>query len=414
VPDWLSLSDNADGHTDLKSWVEISSARLADNARALQTAAGAGVELLAVVKADGYGHGAEVVAPALAAAGVRWLGVSDLDEGARVRGWLGEGSTRLLAMVGMEAEDAPGIVMNGLTPVVWTAEHVAAMEKAARAVGQRIRVHLEVETGMARQGAAPGPELARVLERLQATRWVECEGLMTHLCESEVVGSAVTEVQRGRFEQALAQTLTAGVRPAIMHVGNSSAVDEGSTMPWIKKLARASGAKAMVRPGYAMYGHCLPLVTTESNGLLPGSALEGVGAEARVGRRLKPVMTWKARVIGCREIAAGATVGYGASFVASQPMRLALLPVGYADGFRRAASSGMGNGWVMLRGQRAPVVGRVSMNLTVVDVTAIKDARVGDDAVLLGAGVSAEDHAAWAETIGYDILCGIRARFVLR
>ena len=119
---------------------------------------------------------------------------------------------------------------------------------------------------------------------------------------------------------------------------------------------------------------------------------------------------WKTPIIGVREVAAGATVGYGATFVAAQPMRLALLPVGYADGFRRAASSGIGDGWVMIAGQRAPVVGRVSMNLTVVDVSGIEDVHEGMEAVLLGEGVTAEDHARWSGTIAYDILCGIRAR----
>jgi alanine racemase len=107
---------------------------------------------------------------------------------------------------------------------------------------------------------------------------------------------------------------------------------------------------------------------------------------------------------------AGETVGYGATFVAERAMRLALLPVGYADGFRREASSGIGDGWVMIAGQRAPVVGRVSMNLTVVDVTAISDVSVGTEVVLLGEGVSAEDHARWCGTIPYEILCGIRAQ----
>jgi alanine racemase len=119
-------------------------------------------------------------------------------------------------------------------------------------------------------------------------------------------------------------------------------------------------------------------------------------------------------VIGLREIEAGATVGYGATFTSSAPMRLALLPVGYADGFRRAGSSGVGDGWVMIAGKKAAIVGRVSMNLIVVDVTAIKGAEVGTEVVLLGPGVTAEDHARWSGTISYDILCGIRAVFVSR
>ena len=156
------------------------------------------------------------------------------------------------------------------------------------------------------------------------------------------------------------------------------------------------GARAMVRPGLALYGHCLPLDT---------------GDVGELGGRVKPVLTWKTRVIGLREIGAGESVGYGATFVAKSLMRLGLLPVGYADGFRREASSGMGVGWVLIAGRRAPVVGRVSMNLTVVDVTDIAGVAVGDEVVLLGEGVSAEDHARWSGTIPYDILCGIRAHF---
>jgi alanine racemase len=158
------------------------------------------------------------------------------------------------------------------------------------------------------------------------------------------------------------------------------------------------GAHVLVRPGLAIYGHCLPLETGVR------ASREGV-----VAAKLQPVPTWKTRVIGVREIAAGQTVGYGATFVADRAMRLALLPVGYADGFRREASSGVGDGWVMIAEQCAPVVGRVSMNLTVVDVTAIAVAREGDEVVLLGDGVSAEDHARWCGTIPYEILCGIRA-----
>ncbi|MEO7029791.1 MAG: alanine racemase C-terminal domain-containing protein, partial [Acidobacteriaceae bacterium] len=124
-------------------------------------------------------------------------------------------------------------------------------------------------------------------------------------------------------------------------------------------------------------------------------------------------LTWKTRVLGVREIEAGVSVGYGATFVAERKMRLALLPVGYSDGFRRAASSGVGNGWVLLHGKRAAVVGRVSMNLTVVDVSGIEGVEEGAEVVLLGEGVSADDHARWAETISYEILCGIRAPRVL-
>ena len=378
----------------LTSWVEISRARLLANVRAVQAVAGPDVDVLAVIKADGYGHGAELIAPVLAGAGVPWLGVTDAEEGARVRARVGPDGPRILVMVGMEPADAPAMVEHGLSPAVWTPEHVEALERAAAAAGRRVGVQVEVDTGMSRQGAGVGADLASVLDALASARWVECEGVFTHFCESEVASSDVTAVQRARFEQALAQIAAAGVRPRLVHAANSSAVDEASTAEWLQRQASTLGARAMVRPGYALYGYALPVEC----------------GSAHLRPALQPVLTWKARVLGVREVPASATVGYGATFVAERPMRLALLPVGYADGFRRAASSGIGDGWVMLRGQRAPVVGRVSMNLTVVDVTGIGGAAVEDEAVLLGEGVTAEDHARWSGTLGYDILCGIRAR----
>jgi alanine racemase len=381
--------------TVVKSWMEISGAGLVENLRAVQAAAGEGVEVLAVVKANGYGHDAAVVARVLVEAGIRWLGVSDVEEGTRVRRALGaRDSTRVMVMCGMELGDAPALVAQELTPVVWTVEHVEAMDLAARDVGRSVDVHLEIDTGMARQGVTPGAALGRVLERLVAAEWVRCEGVMSHLSSAEVVGSAVTEAQRERFAVALEQVAAAGIRPELVHLGNTSAVDEGSTMEWVRDTAARMGARAMVRTGLAIYGDHLPV---------EGGAF---------GSRLKPVMTWKTRVIGVRWIEAGDTVGYGATFTAKAQMRLALLPVGYADGFRREASSGVGDGWVMVGGKRAAVAGRVSMNLTTVDVTGFV-VEVGDEVVLLGEGVTAEDHAGWCGTIAYEILCGVRARFEL-
>ena len=386
--------------TVVKSWLEISDARLAANLRAIQQVAGAGVETLAVVKANGYGHGATGVAQTLVKAGARWLGVSDVEEGERLRTSLSRRSTRMLVMCGIEPRDAASLVANGLTPVVWTADHVAALERAARASGKHAKVHVEIDTGMARQGAAVGAELARVLERLAKSRWVACEGVMSHLACAEEVASAVTLAQRDRFADALLQVAAAGVRPELLHLGNTSAVDEGYTMAWLRATAKRMGATPMVRTGLAVYGYALEL--------------EGAKAKHKLRRRVRPVLTWKTRITGLREIAAGATVGYGATYTAAAPLRLALLPVGYADGFRREASSGIGDGWVMIGGKRAPLVGRVSMNLTTVDVTAIPKAMMGNEVVLLGEGVTAEDHARWCGTIPYEILCGIRGHINLR
>jgi len=242
-----------------------------------------------------------------------------------------------------------------------------------------------------------GASLAAVAERLASSRWVHCEGVMSHLSCSEVAGSSVTENQRARFAEAIEQVLAAGIQPELVHLGNSSAIDEGSTMKWVRETAKKIGAKAMVRPGLAVYGMCLPV----ENG------------KSLLAAKLKPAMTWKTQLIGLREIEKGTSVGYGATFTAKRKMQIALVPVGYADGFRREASSGVGDGWVMIAGKKAKVVGRVSMNLTTVDATGI-DVAVGGEVVLLGEGVSAEDHAQWAGTIAYDIVCGVKGKFVAK
>ena len=386
----------------MKSWIEVSESRLRKNVSAIRAAAGENAEVLAVIKADGYGHGAELIAPVLVDAGVTWLGVDDVDEGARVRRALGQRDARVMTMCGMELEDADRIVEHRLTPVIWTPSHVEALEAAGGRAGQRVTAHLEIDGGMARQGAAPGAELERVVAALQRTKWLRLEGVFSHLSSSEVREGRQTAAQLERLEEALETIVGDGdFIPELFHLANSSALDEGSTTEWLQRVAYNAGASVLVRPGLALYGYCLPI--ENENGSLPADV------KGKLWHQVQPVLTWKARIIGTREIQPGQTVGYGATFVAERPMRLALLPVGYADGFRREASSGLGDGWVMIAGQRAPVVGRVSMNLTIVDVTAIPEAVEWDEATLLGEGVTAEDHARWSGTIAYEILCGVRS-----
>jgi alanine racemase len=387
----------------VKSWVEVSKARLRSNAAAIRAAAGAGAGLLAVIKADGYGHGAELVAPVLLDAGVAWLGVADVEEGSRVRRALGEREARILVMCGLEPGDADAIIEHSLTPVVWTPAHIAALESAAERAGVRIAVHLEIDSGMARQGVTPGDELVSVAAALQRSKWIRLDGIFSHLSSSEVRNGEQTANQLETMQSAIDMLRDAGqglLLPEWVHLANSSALNEGSTTKRMRQIAQNIGATMLVRPGLAIYGYCLPMEDER------GDALDDAG---ELCASLEPVLTWKTRILATREIAAGQTVGYGATFVAEHRMRLALLPVGYADGFRREASSSMGDGWVMIAGKRAPVVGRVSMNLTVVDVTEIAEGQEGVEVTLLGDGVSAADHARWCGTIPYEILCGIRA-----
>jgi len=399
----------------VKIWVEIDEERLAGNFAVLQRVSaersGAAMTLLAVVKANAYGHGISVCAPMLARAGAQWLGVTDAEEGAAARMALAEAGVRqaaqprILVMSGMTglAEEADLIVREGLTAVVWEEAHLGLLAKAARRlrVPEPVPVHVEIETGMARQGVARGEGLGRLLRRIAGTPELRLDGVFTHFASTEVAHAAETCAQKRRFEEAIAQVTAAGQRPEWVHVGNSSFIDNGAepgALLWVSGLAAQVGARAMVRAGLALYGYLLPI--------------EGAGGDAVALARpqVRPVMRWKTRVIGLREVEAGATVGYNGIFVAERRMRLALLPVGYADGLRRelSASNTKAGGWVMLRGQRAPMVGRISMNLTVVDVSAIAEAAVGDEVTLLGDGVTAEDHARLAGTIAYEIVCGVR------
>jgi alanine racemase len=391
----------------VNSWVELSAERLAANYRTLAEAAG--VTVLAVVKANGYGHGASLCAPVLARVGASWFGVTDAAEGAAVLASLRgvEPQPRVLVMSGLLAEDAPVILENNLTAVVWTVEQMQWLVDAAAQVGRSepLPVHVEIDTGMSRQGAASGAELDRVIAWLISHPQIRLDGVLTHFASAEVAGSPQTERQRERFDEACRAVGSAGLRPAWLHASNTSAIDNAAQLhlgAWLAQLASTLGARPMVRSGLGLYGYSLPIERE------PGFAGP---ITAKVHHALKPVMTWKTCVIGVRELAAGEAIGYNGIFVADRPMRIALLPVGYADGVRRelSCSNSISGGWVMIGGRRAPVVGRISMNLTTVDITGLATVNPGDEAVLLGEGITAEDHARLARTIAYEILCGVRA-----
>ena len=397
----------------MTSWIEVSEQRLAGNLRALMESVGAETEVLAVVKANAYGHGIELCSVVLARAGVPWLGVADASEGARVRRALdAAGLARIdqpavLAMCGFLPEDVEAIVEHALTPVVWTAEQVGWLQ------GSGAAVHVEVDTGMARQGVHPGAELVDLLSEIQAAN-LPLDGVLTHFCAAEVAHSKLTQAQQWRFEATVAQVRDKGLAPRWIHAGSSSSVDNPpQDAPWLAKLAKTVGARPMVRCGIALYGYCLPI---EQGRNRASQTFDRGGAQTALRSTLRPVMAWKTRILSLRELSTGETVGYNATFAAPRPMRLAMLPVGYADGLRREMSStnARPGGWVMLRGRdavdrRAPIVGRVSMNLTMVDVTGIDGLHVGDEVVLLGDGITADDHARLAETISYEVLCAVRA-----
>lgn len=397
----------------MKTWVEIAAHRLKTNYKLLAEATGPDTAVLAVVKANAYGHGATLCAPVLAQAGAPWLGVADATEGAIVRealttaGIATENQPQVLVMSGLLNEEAESIARHRLTPVVWEQHQMEALAAAQRQQGNNadpLPVHLEIDTGMTRQGIAPGEQLHTLLHWLKRQPHLRLDGVLTHFASAEVAGSPQTLAQRKRFEEAVTAVSAVGLGPAWLHAGNSSTVDhQGSeeNLAWLRSLASTVAARPMVRPGIALYGYCLPIEqASPTNPTHP-----------KVRHCLEPVMTWKTRIISLRNVDAGATIGYNAIYIAEKPMRLALLPIGYSDGLRRelSGSNTRPGGWVMAHGQRAPIVGRISMNLTIVDVTNIAGVAVGDEVIVLGDGITADDHAHLAHTISYEITCGVRA-----
>lgn len=368
-------------------WAEISRSNLLHNFRLLRSLA-APAELLAVVKANAYGHGAAVCSQALANGGAQWLGVTSVDEGVAVRAACPD--TKILAMCGLWPGEAETARAHHITPVVWEPIH---LDEAARS-GQPLSVHLEIDTGMSRQGVRLA-ELPGLLDKLQGLPSLHLDGVMTHFHSPEVLDCAATEQQITQFVTAIDTIAARGLHPRWIHSGNSATLLNSGAAGLIA-IAKKYGAQAMLRPGLALYGY-EPRFT---DGAKPASAAE-----------LKPVLAWKSRVASLRTIEPGETAGYCATFRATRPTRLALLAVGYADGLNRLLSN---RGAVLLRGRRAPIAGRISMDLTIIDVTDIPDVEIGDEAVLIGIEgakeITAYDHADIAGTIPYEILCNINAR----
>ena len=392
-------------------WVEISTRSFEDNYRFLVHASNwkasndgspdqAMIELLAIVKADAYGYGLAFCAPAAMRAGARWLGVTSVEEGVAARELSPE--AEILVIGGLFPGQGAAVVAQKLTAVVWDGRQLDELEDAARAAGcgaGSVLVHLELDTGMSRQGVGV-KELEATLDRLgRADSPLRVGGLMSHLYAADESDGEADREQLAELERMVGQVLAGGLKPDWLHVGNSAAVLAGEVPLALLELCGRYGLRAMARPGLALYG------------LAPEFAPEEPAIVAKLRGKLQRVLEWKTRVVSVRSIEAGRVVGYNGTFVATEPMRLALLAVGYADGLNRALSN---RGSVLIRGQRAPIVGRISMDQTVVDVTEIPGVAAGDEVVLLGRqgeeSITAEDHARCAGTIPWEIFTSIGAR----
>jgi alanine racemase len=360
---------------------EVNLQALRHNLGVVKRHAGA-AHVWAVLKADGYGHGAPAVARTLERAGAEGFCVALLEEGIELRE---AGIVRpILVMGGYYAGAHAEVIARGLVPVVYDLGQIEAFARLVRSGGAPgpIDVHLKVDTGMARLGVRP-EALPAFADALDAFPEVRVRGLMTHLACADGPGPEETTHQMVRFDEATALLARRGVRPAVRHAANSAA------------LLRGQAVLDAVRPGLALFG------------VAPTDA-----GEAAV---LRPVMRVRSEVIDVREIAAGDPVGYGALWRASRPSRIATIPMGYADGLSRQLSN---RGHVIVRGKRAPIVGAVSMDMSMLDVTDLPGVTLRDEAVVLGSQegplgrdcVTAEEMAEHAGTIPWEVLTSISRR----
>ena len=369
------------------TWAEVSLSTLRENYRTIARYVRADVTVCAVVKAYAYGHGAVECALALEQEGATWLGVTSLDEAIPLRE---EGiATRILLMTGFWRGEEEEIIRLGLTPTIWETGQIELLERAAARIGvSQHAVHLKLDSGMGRLGATP-EELPAICAALKASSHLKVEGFSTHIASSEVLDAPSVGEQLKVFEAARRVLREFGFDPALIHAANTSAV-----------ISHHESWNTMVRPGLALYGYHLPFERA-------GRVVSGSGLRLPV----KAVLTWKTRILSLRDVRAGQALGYGGTYITKAPSRIAVLPVGYADGLNRGLSAG---GRVIVREHYAPIVGRISMDLTLVDVTGIPGVAVADEVILLGSmdglSVDAREHADLAHTLPYEILCGISKR----
>jgi alanine racemase len=344
----------------------------------------AGARVWAVVKADAYGHGAPAIARTLERARVDGFGVALIEEGVELRE---AGILAPVLVMGAHFGNAHDeVIARGLTPVVHDLGQVAAFARLVRSglVEGPVNVHLKVDTGMARLGVTM-EELPALAARLQAYPEVRVRGLMTHLACADAMGREPTDEQAARLEQAKAILDGSGVHPEQRHAANSAALLRG--------LARLDA----VRPGIALFG-----VAPRIDG-------------KPLTKELKPAMRVRTEIVALRDLSKGDSVGYGATWRAPCRSRIATLPMGYADGLSRR----LGNrGFVLVRGRRAPIVGSVSMDMTMVDVTSVEGASVRDEVVVLGTQqgvlgsdvIGADEIADHADTIAWEVLTSVSRR----
>jgi alanine racemase len=363
------------------TWAEINLDALANNLRVIRQQVRDEVKILAAVKANAYGHGAVECARRLEREGVDWFGVALPEEGIELRN---AGVARpILCLGGFWPGQEAALLQYELTPVVYRLDLIESLDRAARDAGVAADVHVKVDTGMGRLGVR-ADEVSQFLEHLHQFSNIRVDGLMTHLAAADDESKVgFTNSQLDKFDEAIALFREGGFSPALIHAANSAAA-------FTSPHARGN----MVRPGGALYGF-----------------IRDVFPANIASPSLQPVMSLYTRVSFLKKVPAGEKLGYGCAFETQRDSLIATIPIGYDDGYSRALSN---RAKVIIREQLAPVVGRVSMDLTLLDVTDVPGVELGDKVTLLGRdgdlAITAEDLGELAGTISYEITCGISDR----
>jgi alanine racemase len=353
---------------------QVSLAALRHNCRRVRDLVGPDVRILAVVKADAYGHGAVPAARVFVEAGAWGLGVSSVAEGVELRR---AGLTAPVVVLGATfAGEEPDVLAHDLAIALWDAGRARAIDAAARGAGRRVAVHVKVDTGMTRLGLDLA-DVAAFGALVRDLPGLEVAGVFSHFASADAVDTAEARAQAARFERAVEALAASDVRPALVHLANSAGV-----------LAAPAAHFTLVRPGIMLYGYPPAPHLARRAGVVPAMRLVTAITQAR-------------------RVPAGTAVSYAGTFVTTRPSTIAALPVGYADGYHRLASN---RAEVLVRGQRAPVAGRVCMDHTMIDVTDVPGVQTGDPVVLFGHGIAADELATWCETISYEVLTSVGRR----
>ena len=368
-----------DGGLCQRAWVEINLAALTHNVKQLKNLLSPHTQLMTVVKADAYGHGAVAVSQTVLSAGASWLGVATIPEGIELRE-AGIEAPILLLGATHTAQQVKAIAQWHLQPTICTAKQALIFSEVLVGLNQSLPVHAKLDTGMSRLGT-PWQEATEFVQLIQRLPNLKLASVYSHLATADSPDQTIMLQQHEKFKLAIAQIKIAGINPDRLHLANSAAT-----------LAHPDLHYDLVRVGLANYG------------LYPAPHLQSV-------INLKPVMQVKARVTQVKTIEAGTGVSYGHQFVAKQQTQIAVVGIGYADGIPRNLSNKM---QVLIRGNFVPQVGSVTMDQLMLDVSAIPDLEVGEVVTLLGEDggnqISADDWAAILGTISWEILCGFKNR----